>query len=132
VEQILTGTAAVASAAAVLFMTFVALGVILGANQLRDVALRLVGGAVVIAVLARGCVPVVGDMARSVPAHAGATSGTDGLICVTVALGHVVLGIVLLARWLRPRAGVERAEERRRARMRERVRVPPRDHELDP
>lgn len=131
-EQMLSSAAATVSAAAVLFLTFAALGIILGANQLRDLALKLTGGALVVALLARGCIEVVGKIDPSVQGATGQASGADALVCFSVGVGHVVLAIVLVARWLRPRAAVERAEEQRRARMRQRVRVPPRDHELEP
>lgn len=132
-HEVLSNAAATVSGAAAFFVVVLALGVMLGSARLRDGALRLVGIAVVVALGLRGVAGLVAGAPRgAAPEVGGVSDGGDALLCIAVAVGHVVLALVLLLRWLRPRAGQERAEERRRARSRERVRVPPRDVELDP
>ncbi len=128
-ENIASSAAATAWSAAAVFVVVAALGIIVGANQLRDLALRLVGAAVVVGIAIRSLGSAIVD--NDAPSAGGPGSG-DAWLCVAFAVGHLVLALVLVARWLRPRAGAERAEERRRARTRERQRVAPRDVELDP
>lgn len=127
-DDLVLHAAGAVMATAAFFVVLVALGVMLGANPLRDIGLRLAGAAIALGIALRACAGLVG----SADIGSGGEMAADPLLCIGVVAGHVVLAVALFLRWLRPRAGVERADEQTRARMRERVRSLPRDRDLEP
>ena len=132
--DLLLSAAGAAYASAAFLFVLVAFTVMLGANAARDALLRLAIGAVLLGLLGNGLHGALhaGGDPDAAGMRVGPDNGIDTLLCTAAVVGHGVLALVLLLRWLRPRAAQERADENGRARLRERVRVPPRDRDLEP